>query len=110
MKNRASLTLMEMLIMVLVFSLSAAICLGLFAGADRLSEETSRQDRAVILAQNAAEALKAGAEPEPAEEGLYLDIQEVPSGISGLKQAEITVFFEKEAIFTLETGWQEVAP
>lgn len=110
MKNRAFLTLMELLVMVLVFSLAAAICLRLFAAADTLSDAVSRQDRAVILAQNAAEALKAGLVPETACEELQLTIREVPPELPGLKQAEITVWFDGENVYTIETGWQEVGP
>ena len=108
MKSKATLTLMELLAMVLVFSLAAAVCLRLFAGAASLSEETARQDRAVVLAQNAAESLKAGKEPVLAEEELTVSLTELESGISGLKQVQITVFQEEEILLTLQTGWQEV--
>jgi len=108
MKNKASLMLMELLIMVLVFSLATAICLRLFVAADRLSEEISRQDRAVILAQNAAEALKAGKTPKTTLEELTLTVDKVSSGIPGLNQAEITVYHGKTVVFSLTTGWQEV--
>ena len=108
MKSRATLTLMELLVMVLVFSLAAAVCLRLFAGAANLSQETARQDRAVVLAQNAAESLKAGKDPVLSEEELEVSVTELDSGIPGLKQVQITVFFEEEILFTLQTGWQEV--
>ena len=42
MKNRTSLVLMEQLVMVLVFALAAAVCLTVFAEADRISRETAR--------------------------------------------------------------------
>ena len=58
MENKASFTLMELLIMVLVFSLAAAGCLRCFVWAKLTSEETAEFDRAVVLAQNTAEALK----------------------------------------------------
>lgn len=109
MKHRASLSLMELIIMVLVFSLAAAVCLRLFVAAGALSEETARQDRAVILAQNAAEALKAGKEPEVlSQDGLELTIREVTPEVPGMKQVQIQVSFEEKVIFSIETGWQEV--
>lgn len=110
MKNRATLTLMELLLMVLVFALAAAVCLQLFAAAGRLSGEISRQDQAVLLAQNAAEALKAGVQPQSPDpdSGLTLTIQEEASALPGLRKAQIRVLFEEELLFALTTGWQEV--
>lgn len=58
MKNKSSLTLMELLIMLLVFALAAALCLQAFAAADRISGHSAVLDRAVLEAQNAAETLK----------------------------------------------------
>lgn len=58
MKNKSALTLMELLIMLLVFALAAALCLQAFAAADRISEHSAALDRAVLEAQNAAETLK----------------------------------------------------
>ena len=58
MKSKAPLTLMELMIMVLVFALSAALCLQVFITADRLSRESSARDQAVLTAENAAETVK----------------------------------------------------
>lgn len=126
MKNRTSLTLMEQLVMVLVFALAASLCLSIFARADRISRETLRRDEAVLLAQNGAEVLKSCAgnldnaaqllRGETTEKGLlaasgdfFLEIELVDSGVPGLGQARIWVYWEDEQIFFLETGWQEVA-
>ena len=59
MKSKATLFLMEQLVMILVFALAAALCLGVFARADAMSRQLARRDEAVILARNAAELLKA---------------------------------------------------
>ena len=59
MKNRASLSLMEQLIMILVFALSATLCLQGFAAADRISQKTGQVDHAIHHVQNTAELLKA---------------------------------------------------
>lgn len=109
MKSRASLVLMEQLIMVLVFALAAALCLRSFAKAEEISARTARRDEAVWIAQNAAELLKAGKEPEvPSESGFALDIREADTDIPGFQQAEIRVSYEEEVLFTLTAGWQEV--
>lgn len=58
MKGKAPLVLMEQMVMVLVFAMAAALCLQSFALAHRISGETDARDRAVVVAQNAAETLK----------------------------------------------------
>lgn len=108
MRSRASLALMEQLIMVLVFALAAALCLRCFAASEAISQETIRRDRAVQIAQNAAERLKAGQVPEQPEAGFDLELREEDSGIPGLAQTEIRVLWEGELLYTLNTGWQEV--
>ena len=113
MKNRTSLLLMEQLVMVLVFALAAAVCLLIFAQARNLSREAASTDEAVILAQNAAEVLKAtGGDQKTAQalaEAPYrLDILPEDSGIPGFAQAQILVYGEETLLFALRTGWQEV--
>lgn len=94
--------------MILVFSLAAAACLGIFAAAKTITEETDRLDRAVMLARNTAQLLKAGREPVLPDTGeLTVEIRDVPSGIPGVKQVRITVTYEKTPVFSLNTGWQE---
>ena len=58
MKRNASLVLMELVIMLLVFSLAAALCLQAFLWADSQSRKSSSEDSALIRIQNAAEVLK----------------------------------------------------
>ena len=112
MRNRASLLLMELLVMVLVFALAAALCLGVFAKAGVLSKAVSRQDRAVVLAQNVAEAWKAGKIPVATlpEEGLTFAIRPLEPAAPGLEEAEITVYHEENLLFSLHVGRQEVSP
>lgn len=138
MKHKASLILMEQLIMLLVFALAAAICLGLFAGAHRVSLQAQEQDIAVILCRNGAETLKAcsgnlsaaaellGGQPEearitarydadltPDPEGDYLlTVQFLPSNIAGLSQAEVLAARSDAPhtpLFSITVSWQEVA-
>lgn len=117
MKNRTSLVLMEQLVMVLVFALAAALCLNVFVKADEISRTIAYRDEAVLIAQNAAEMLKATSgdvqrtaellEPAAAEKGLRLVIGETDSGSTLLGRAEIRVYLENEELFALQTGWQE---
>ena len=115
MKNKVSLQLMEQLVMILVFALAAAMCLQVFAKAREISEETARYDRAVTLAANAAEALKATAgDLEAAEElsreGFRIGVTPKPQRLPGLAEAQIQVFYDQQVLYQLDTGWQEELP
>lgn len=127
MKNKASLVLMEQLIMTLVFALAAAVCLQIFVKADCISRQTERLGQAQVLAQNGAEAIKA-ADGDLAQaakhlgasvneqtltaeiDDLVLTVCEIPSSVAGLGQAQITVSYEDTPLLELVTGWQEVGP
>ena len=115
MKSKASLFLMEQLIMILVFALAAAVCMGVFARTNAISEEIARTDEAMLIAQNAAEILKSTGDPEFAKAqvnagAFELEITEETSGISGLCRGKITVSYENSEVFSLNAGWQEVTP
>lgn len=117
MKNKASLILMEQLVMILVFALAAAACLQAFVWADSMSRQIQQKDRAAVLCQNAAETVKATGSTQlaaaiPAQEGLKLWVQETDSGIPGLGMARIWVTDEstQQELFCITTGWQEVLP
>ena len=115
MKSRTSLQLMELLVMVLVFAIAAALCLQVFAKASGITEETARRDRAVTLAANAAEVLKATAgDTRAAEalsrEGYQVTVTRLPARQPGLAEAEIQVSCEEQILFCLDTGWQEELP
>lgn len=58
MRSKATLALIEQLIMVLVFALAAVLCLRLFTAANAQSDRREEIDRAVLAAQTAAEQLK----------------------------------------------------
>lgn len=116
MKNRTSLVLMELLVMVLVFALAAAVCLGVFAKADSISKETARRDTAVTLAQNAAEMLQAtGGDAAQVlqklniPDGFSVEITPENSEIPGLGKATVAVLWQGAETFRLTVGWQEVA-
>lgn len=111
MKNKASLMLMEQLVMILVFALCAALCLQCFVAADRISEETALRDEAVLLAQNTAESLKTGHPIPDAPDGLTSTVKALPTNLPGLEKAEISVFDAENGtlLISLTVGFQEVA-
>lgn len=138
MKNRATLVLMEQLVMLLVFALAAAACLGIFAGAHRISRSTRHQDAAVVLVRRGAETLKANhgdwdsvardlgaktengqltirydAQLQPAEDGCYwLFLQQEPAPLDNLGQAKVWVVHEDAfdtVLFSVTVAWQEVS-
>lgn len=121
MKNKASLVLMEQLVMILVFSLAAALCLRIFAWSDRTSREIRQQAEAVLLCQNAAEIIKASGSLEEAanaldaleqESDFPMEVRETESNVPGLGQAEIRILSPEtgEGLYSLTVGWQEVLP
>lgn len=114
MKHKASLLLMEQLVMILVFALAAALCLQVFARAEGISQETARRDEAVVLAQNAAELLKATGDLKAAEglsrEDYRIQVTVQEPSVPGLARAEIQVRHGEELLFSLEAGWQEALP
>ena len=59
MKSKAPLSLMEQLIMLLVFSLAAALCLQVFVLSSQMSRRCDARNQAEITIQNVAEILKA---------------------------------------------------
>ena len=125
MKSKSTLTVMELLIMLLVFALAAALCLQAFAGAHSISSGAADLDRAILEAQNAAETLKgcAGNYEKAAAlhggcwegtcwtveyEGGTLRAVPAESGIPLLGQAIITATdAEGTTLCTLTVGWQK---
>ena len=58
-RSKTPLFLMELIIMLLVFSIAAAVCLQVFSGSKKISEESRKLDAAVMQAQSIAECWKA---------------------------------------------------
>ena len=130
MKNKSSLSLIEQVIMIMVFAVSAAVSLRIFTYADSLSKSNALKDRAVLYAQNAAEAviqargdLTAAAELaggtytgdgfvkncSDSEEGdtLKLSVERTASGNELLGKARIEVYGGEECVYSIEGCWQE---
>lgn len=120
MKDKATLTLMELLIMVMVFSLAAALCLKAFVWSTQKTRENRIIAGAAVLAQTAAEELKDARRAEaesraydengqPAEGGCYiLKTEPFRSGLLG--GAELTVEDrDGNELYRLTVRWQEDA-
>ena len=137
MKSKAPLSLVEQLIMILVFAIAAAVCLNAFAFSDRYSGSVERKDHAVREAENAAELLKAGCGDtsyasslyggtadgdswtvyydaswtlsEESESSYCLTVQRTDPGVALLSKAEISVGTADgaEEICRLSVCWQE---
>ena len=58
-RTKSELFLMEFIVVILFFSLSAAICINAFVKANHISEESKLLNGAMILAQSTAEEIKA---------------------------------------------------
>ena len=58
MRSKAPLSLMEQMVMLLVFALAAALCLQAFVKSDRISRQSEARDRAVVLCQSVAEVIR----------------------------------------------------
>ena len=132
-RSKAPLALMGQLLMVLFFALTAAICLQAFAKSEIISQNSADRDAASLLAQNAAEAIKAlHGDLEAAKAALSGEIQDgclllqgdgsgqfVPNGVyhlrvepqpaeKGLGRATITVTDQAQREwFSLTCSWQE---
>lgn len=59
-KSRTSLFLMELIISILLFSVTGAVCIQLFVNTHLTSKQTKVLQFAVIAAQNEAEQIRAG--------------------------------------------------
>lgn len=128
MKSKTSLMLLELALMLLVFSLAAALCLQGFLWADNRSQQVENQDAALLQAQNTAELLRhtGGDFPEAArllgatlsEGSLILETEElrltaapVPTDTALLGSACITVTDPQDhVLFQLTVYYQEDTP
>lgn len=139
MKNKAPLSLMEQLIMLLVFALAAALCLQIFVFSDQVSRHCRDRGQAATALQNTAEAVKscrgdisqyphllggsgddngwtvaydADWKPAGADQASYrIHIVPVPTDLSFLGNARISACTDSgEELFRISVAWQEVAP
>ena len=126
MRTKTPLVLMELLMMVLVFAVSAAMCMKIFVRADQISREQELKTQAVFLAQNLAEEMKMERKT-PAEffekegwsreEGIWswegdpecrMTVCEVDSEVPGLIRVELLIHAGEVELFRIPVAWQEV--
>jgi len=124
-KNKASLNMIELAVMLLVFALCAALCLRGFVWADSRSEENALRDEALVCARNAAEAVKycrgdldgveellGGAIENGCwvyeTEGYTVKVQPVMDTLEYLGSAAVTADYGSDKGFILNVCWQEV--
>ena len=120
MKSKAHLFLIELLIMLLVFSVSAALCLKTFSKAEHISIENELRDSAVIDAQNTAQMIKSSGGIQTLDgifddEKLVIDkdkylifVTEKENDIALLGSANVTVTDKNgNEIFALEVSYQK---
>lgn len=122
MRSRAPLSLMEQMVMLAVFVLAAAVCLEAFVKSEEQSRASEARDRAAVVCQNAAEAIRhagraeAGRQdydedwtPVSGEDGAYrLEVREQESPVPGLGRARVQVSArDGETLFELDIEWQE---
>ena len=69
--SRSSLFLMELVIVILFFSLSSAVCVKLFVKAHQMDQNTVNMNHAMIWIQNYAEQFRSN--PANINETIYLD-------------------------------------
>ena len=128
MKSKTPLTLLELLVMILIFSITAALCVQVFVTADRWSRENALRDQAILSVQTVAERVKVmegelpeenwtilfDAEGQPvakSEEAVYdVTVEKTSSGhpLLGTAVVKATAFNENEELFRITVAWQEV--
>ena len=127
MKSKATLSLIEQIIMILFFAVAAAVSLKMFVYAETLSERKEISDYAVTSAESAAEIIKhtrgdmaaaaALLEAESSREGLTVSRENgtvltaclSDSGNPLLGCADISVSSGDETVYSIMVYWQEAA-
>lgn len=126
MKNKASLTLIEQVIMLLVLAVAAAVCLQIFVSAAAMAKRSALQDRALQQAQSCGEVLKstAGDMEEAAlilggtvkegvlqlnAEGVTVMAEKTPGKNPLLGEAAVSVYSNDTQLYIFNVYWQEVA-
>ena len=125
MKQKTSLMLLELVIMLLVFAVAAALCLQAFAWAQRATTQSSQKDLAYSRAQAAAEQLKNSAGDFEAlggkyedgcclmalENALTLKAQPLQLEQVGLAGARVCVYApDGSCLAQIDVCWQEEIP
>ena len=122
MKNKAALTLMELSVMVLVLALCGALCLSALAWADTTAREDAARQEALLVLQNAGEALKyTGGDIQKAAgiygawedgwkvSGFEITVENLPTDLALLGSARLEVWQAGKSLGSLTVCWQEVS-
>ena len=111
MRSKSPLTLIELIIMIAVFALAAALCLRSFVWADLKSADNQQRDRAVLLAQSTAEEIKArhsASEYTEVKDGFTVSVVPQETENDFLGAALVSVADEKNnTLVELSVKWQE---
>ena len=88
--SKSTLFLMEMIIVVLIFALCAAVCLHLFAASQKMTEESEQLNRAVTVTKTMAGYYKA------TDGSLYLmqELLEGPAQLLEHDAVELVVYYD----------------
>lgn len=105
--KRSNLFLLELVFSVFLFTVCAAVCVGLLLYARSMSQESSRLTQAVYLAQSTAEALRAGASDALPSVPEGYAVTPSLSGAEGLISGTITVSYEDKDIYTLTVAFPD---
>ena len=123
-KSKAPLVLMEQLIMILVFAITAAVCIQGFVHSVSLSRQSSLQWKAVTHQQEVVEVIKAnqgnlqqaaeqleGTVTDNGLERFYLEddmkvVVELLPTEEYLQKANVTVYNRNKQIKEMEAAWQ----
>lgn len=124
MRNRATLALIELCVMLLVLALAAALCLRSFVWADTRSRENAIWDAALADMQSAAEVLKSCGSYEQAAatlggsfdggvwqipgETYTVRVTAQETKYPGLAQARVEAVYDRQVIISFTVSWQEV--
>lgn len=126
MKNKTALLLIELALLIAVFAVAAAVCLGLFAWADTTSKEDTQRDTALLHAQNAAQEIKlakgdleqaaarlggdvvGGIWEKKLEDGCILRVESRETDTKYLGRARVTVLDTDGSVLArIDACWQE---
>ena len=113
--SRASIFLMELMISILFFAISGAVCIQLFVKAHAINEETEAKSKAILIAQDIceyyhhcngdkAEFLSYYWDYEETEENVFLYFTESGSSCSNIgAKYVVTLTFEQELSYHILT-------
>lgn len=104
MRSKASLALMEQLVMLLVFAVAAALCLQAFARSDLISRQGEARDRAAVLCQSVAEVVRVnGGDP-------YTALRQVTGQRPGARESDNLIpFVDYKEDWTVVDHWNAMA-